>query len=218
MEPSIQTTVGLRYSVIEFVANGAAKTEATRLRGATPEFFIAKIADRITENIDLLSIEFERQVPELERLIKETESGEIEYRRQDGFYVSLAIDELNRISVKHPRLVMREEAAFVVKLLSILDDNTVGSMLEPFVTNYFKNIDGSNESLPAAISALKKMINDSAHQLKTLSDSSRESSTGETIRGVTTYMTENRPCLADTGPRFHSPAAFNSGFQIPFYF
>ena len=141
------------------------------------ELSFANITDRITENIEQLVIEFERQVPELEQLIKETESGEIEYRRQDGFYVSLAIDELNRISVKHPRLVTREEAVFFIKLLSILNDSNVSLMLEPLVMNYSKCIDSENESLPAVISILKKMIDDAVRQLKTLPDSSKESCT-----------------------------------------
>jgi len=138
------------------------------------ESFFTKLTSRITENIDQLSIELERQVPKLERLVKETGNGEIEYQRQDGFYVSLAIDELNRISTKHPRLVTREEAVFIIKLLSVLDDNTVDSMLDPIATNYFNGIDSSNELNPAAISALKKMIDDSTHQIRVLSDSSRE--------------------------------------------
>lgn len=137
------------------------------------ELLFPKITDRITQNVDQLVIEFERKVPELERLIKETGSGEIEYRRQDGFYVSLAIDELNRISVKHPRLVAREEVVFVIKLLSILNENTVDSMLEHLVMNYSKHMDSSNESLATVISVIKKMIDDTVCQLKTLSDSSK---------------------------------------------
>lgn len=142
------------------------------------ESFFTNFTNGLSEDIDRLLIELERQIPELERLIKETENGEIEYRRQDGFYVSLAIDELDRISVKHPRLVTREEAVFIVKLLSVLDDNTVGSMMEPIAMNYFKGIDSSKESLPAAISALKKLIDDSAHQIRLLSDSSKQPGTG----------------------------------------
>lgn len=123
---------------------------------------IARFVDRMAGNIDGLATAMEQQLPALQQLIKNIENGEIEHQRQEGFYVSFAIDELERISIKHPRLVSREEAIFVIKVLSVLDESALPTELESVITSCLGDMGASQDDM---LQAIKRMIDDLVREI-----------------------------------------------------
>ncbi len=117
----------------------------------------------------------EQQLPALQQLVKNIESGEIEHQRQEGIYVSFTIGELERISIKHPQLVSREEAIFVMKVLSVLDESAIPMGLEPVITSYLGDMGASHVDM---LQATKKMIDDLVREIAT--STNRSMGTGAT--------------------------------------
>ncbi len=151
--------------LIAFMAPIMARLEKPPLPGpdeVTGGSPMAQVIDRMAGNIDGLGAAMEQQLPALQQLVKSIENGEIEHQRQEGFYVSFAIDELERISIKHPRLVSREEAVFVIQVLSVLDESALPMELEPVITSYLGDMDASQDDM---LRAIKKMIDDLVREI-----------------------------------------------------
>lgn len=125
-----------------------------------------KLDEHILENTETLIDGFQRRLPELEQLVREVETGEIEFRRQDGLYVSLAIDNSDEISIKYPRLVTREDAALVIELLSMFNADTVGTALDQLVNHYAEGTGDGDDLLAVAIPMIRKMMDDATNHLR----------------------------------------------------
>lgn len=125
-----------------------------------PHDSLTGIVDDLKLNINQLTSELEREIPEVERVIKEVETGEIEQKRQDGFYVSLAINEEDRVSVKYPRLITRADTERVVKILAFFRNKDAVVAIEPIAMRYREGADSESVSMSFVVDMLKKMVDD----------------------------------------------------------
>jgi AbiV family abortive infection protein len=119
---------------------------------------------RLSELSSQLEAEAVKLIPELEATIKNAETGEIEAQRQEGLYVSFALDENSGVHLRHPKLVNKADAEKVLDYLSMYSDQTLSSLFEPLMKTYTSSLNDDSTWVDL-ISTLKQMLADMAAQL-----------------------------------------------------
>lgn len=126
--------------------------------------FIKHLDDRMGPQLDRLVQELQEKESELEAFANYLMSGQVERERRDGWYVSLVVDD-EPPRVTHPRMVDREKAESVLKLLSHVDGGSAGVSFD--WTSFF-GINEEFEQLPEdqQLEAFKRKLDQIAVPIK----------------------------------------------------
>lgn len=93
------------------------------------EGLFKQLDDRMASNLDGVVREMQEKESELEAFANYLVSGQVERERQDGWYVSLTVEN-ETLHVSHPRMIDREKAESVLQLLSHFDHDIPGSSFD----------------------------------------------------------------------------------------
>jgi AbiV family abortive infection protein len=152
----------LLMSVVPLLTNAGLLTDGANTQDMGD--LLRKLDKRLSENVSQVEAEITNLVPELQQIIENAESGVIEEQRQNGLYVSFAINNVETVHVRHPRLVSKLDAEKVLGMLSAYSDQAMGDIFGPMLEKYASSM-VDDSSWVELISAFKMMVEDLAKHL-----------------------------------------------------